>query len=130
MANGCHRRIVDIYAEQATRKGFKVLFGGEGAAAEEVVGIEQVIEDMHILENFMLASKNSRLYGGAVLLLYIDDGRSADQPVDKSKIYQVEGMEVLDRWQIAPVINEDNLTTMPRQLTIKSSLAISLTSHS
>lgn len=103
------RRIVDIYAEQATRKGFKVLFGGEGAAAEEVVGIEQVIEDLYILEHFMLAAKNSRLYGGAVLLLYINDGRSADQPVDKSKIYAVEGMECLDRWQIAPIINEDNL---------------------
>ena len=103
------RRIVDIYAEQATRKGFKVLFGGEGAAAEEVVGVEQVIEDLHILENFMLASKNSRLYGGAVILLYIDDGRSADQPVDRSKINTIEGMEVLDRWQIAPVINEENL---------------------
>lgn len=103
------RRIVDIYAEQATRRGFKVLFGGEGAAAEEVVGIEQTIEDLHILENFMLASKNARLYGGAVILLYIDDGRPADRPVDKSKIYAVEGMEVLDRWQIAPVINEENL---------------------
>jgi len=103
------RSIVDIYAEQATRKGFKVLFGGEGAAAEEVVGIEQAIEDMHILENFMLASKNARLYGGSVILLYIDDGRAADQPVDKNKIYAVEGMEVLDRWQIAPVINEENL---------------------
>lgn len=103
------RRIVDIYAEQATRKGFKVLFGGEGAAAEEVAGIEQAIEDLYILENFMLASKNARLYGGAVILLYIDDGRAADQPVDKSKIYAVEGMEVLDRWQIAPVINEENL---------------------
>jgi phage-related protein (TIGR01555 family) len=103
------RRIVDIYAEQATRKGFKVLFGGEGAAAEEVVGIEQTIEDLHILENFMLASKNARLYGGSVILLYIDDGRPADQPVDKSRIYTVEGMEVLDRWQIAPVINEENL---------------------
>ena len=103
------RRIVDIYAEQATRKGFKVLFGGEGAAAEEVVGIEQVIEDMHILENFMLSAKNARLYGGAVLLLYIDDGRSADQPVDKKNIRTIEGMEALDRWQIAPVINEENL---------------------
>jgi len=103
------RRIVDIYAEQSTRKGFKVLFGGEGVAAEEVAGVEQVIEDLYILENFMLASKNSRLYGGAVILLFIDDGRAADQPVDKSKIYAVESMEVLDRWQIAPVINEENL---------------------
>jgi len=103
------RRIVDIVAEQSTRKGFKVLFGGEGAAAEEVQGIEQSIEDLMILENFLLASKNARLYGGACILLYIDDGRRADQPVDVRNIRSIEGMEVLDRWQIAPVINEENL---------------------
>ena len=103
------KRIVDIVAEQSTRKGFKVLFGGEGAAAKEVAGVEQVIEDLYILENLGLASKNARLFGGAVILLYINDGRSADQPVDYRNIRSVEGMEVLDRWQIAPVINEDAL---------------------
>jgi uncharacterized protein len=103
------KRIVDIVAEQSTRKGFKVLFGGEGARAEEVTGIEQAIEDLYILENFLLASKNARLYGGACILLYIDDGRRADQPVDLRNIRAIEGMEVLDRWQIAPVINEENL---------------------
>jgi uncharacterized protein len=103
------KRIIDIVAEQSTRKGFKVLFGGEGAAAEEVVGIEQVIEDLYILENLNLASKNARLFGGAVILLYIDDGRSADQPVDFRNIRAIESMDVLDRWQIAPVINEDAL---------------------
>jgi len=103
------QRIVDIVAEQATRKGFKVLFGGEGAKAEVLTGIEQVIEDLYILENLGLACKNARLFGGAVILLYIDDGRAADQPVDRRNIRSVEGMEVLDRWQIAPVINEEAL---------------------
>jgi phage-related protein (TIGR01555 family) len=103
------RRIIDIYAEQATRKGFKVLFGGEGVKAQEVAGVEQIIEDLYIQEHFNLASKNSRLYGGAVILMFIDDGRSADQPVDKKNIRAVEELECLDRWQIAPVINEENL---------------------
>ena len=103
------RRIIDIYAEQATRKGFKVLFGGEGPKAEEVVGVEQVIEDLYILENLMLAAKNSRLYGGSVIVMYIDDGRKADQPVDKRNIRSIEGLEVLDRYQIAPVITEENI---------------------
>jgi phage-related protein (TIGR01555 family) len=103
------KKVVDIVAEQSTRKGFKVLFGGEGAAAEEVVGIEQIIEDLYILENFMLASKNARLYGGSCILLFINDGRSADQPVDKDNIRAIEDMEVLDRWQIVPVIEEENL---------------------
>jgi phage-related protein (TIGR01555 family) len=103
------RRIVDIYADQATRKGFKVLFGGEGVRAEEVQGIEQVIEDLYILEQLNLAAKNSRLYGGACLLLFIDDGRPAYMPVDKRNIRRIEDIECLDRWQIAPVINEENL---------------------
>jgi phage-related protein (TIGR01555 family) len=103
------KRIVDIVAEQATRKGFKVLFGGEGAKAEVVTGIEQVIEDLYILENLGLACKNARLFGGAVILLYINDGRAANQPVDRRNIRSIEGMEVLDRWQIAPVISEESL---------------------
>jgi len=103
------RRIVDIYADQATRKGFKVLFGGDGVRAEEVQGIEQVIEDLYILEHLNLAAKNSRLYGGACLLLFIDDGRPAYMPVDKRNIRRIEDIECLDRWQIAPVITEENL---------------------
>jgi uncharacterized protein len=103
------KRIVDVVAEQSTRRGFRVLFGGDGAAAEEVTGIEQSIEDLYILENFLLASKNARLYGGSCILLFINDGRSADQPVDKDNIRAIEDMEVLDRWQIVPVIEEENL---------------------
>jgi phage-related protein (TIGR01555 family) len=103
------RRIVDIYADQATRKGFKVLFGGDGVRAEEVQGIEQAIEDLYILEHLNLAAKNARLYGGACLLLFIDDGRPAYMPVDKRNIRRIEEIECLDRWQIAPVINEENL---------------------
>lgn len=103
------RRIVDIYADQATRKGFKVLFGGDGVRAEEVQGIEQVIEDLYILEHLNLAAKNSRLYGGACLLLFIDDGRPAYMPVDRRNIRRIEDIECLDRWQIAPVITEENL---------------------
>ncbi len=103
------KRIVDVVAEQSTRRGFRVLFGGDGAAAEEVTGIEQSIEDLYILENLLLASKNARLYGGSCILLFINDGRSADQPVDKDNIRAIEDMEVLDRWQIVPVIEEENL---------------------
>lgn len=102
-------RIVDIVADQATRKGFRILFGGEGVKAQEVVGIEQIIEDLMILENFNLAAKAERLYGGAAIVLYINDGRSADQPVDVNNIKEVEGMDVLDRYQIAPIISEGSL---------------------
>lgn len=103
------RRIVDIVADECTREGFEILFGGEGVNAETLSGVEQAIEDLEILPAFNEAAKTSRLYGGSALLLYIDDGRQSDQPVDKNNIRAVEGMDCLDRHQIAPIISEDSL---------------------
>ena len=103
------RRVVDLVADEATREGFEILFGGEGVNAQTLSGVEQAIEDLEILHNFNHAAKTSRLYGGSAIVLYIDDGRRADQPVDVNGIRAVEGMEVLDRHQIAPVIDEESL---------------------
>lgn len=103
------RRIVDLVADECTREGFEILFGGEGVNAETLSGVEQAIEDLQILPSFNEAAKTSRLYGGSALLLYIDDGRPSDMPVDKNNIRAVEGMDCLDRHQIAPIISEDSL---------------------
>jgi len=103
------RRVVDLVADEATREGFEILFGGEGVNAETLSGVEQAIEDLNILPFFNEAAKTSRLYGGSCLLLYIDDGRPANMPVDRNNIRAVEGMECLDRHQIAPVISEESL---------------------
>lgn len=103
------RRIVDLVADEATREGFEILFGGEGVNAQTLSGVEQAIEDLEILQYFNEAAKTSRLYGGSALVLYIDDGRSADMPVDVNNIRAVEGMDCLDRHQIAPVISEESI---------------------
>ena len=103
------RRIVDLVADEATREGFEILFGGEGVNAQTLSGVEQAIEDLEILQYFNEAAKTSRLYGGSALVLYIDDGRPSDMPVDLNNIRSVEGMDCLDRHQIAPVIREDSL---------------------
>ena len=103
------RRIVDLVADESTREGFEILFGGEGVNAQTLSGVEQAIEDLEILHHFNEAAKTSRLYGGSAIILYIDDGRKADQPVDINNIRSVEGMECLDRHQIAPVINQESI---------------------
>jgi phage-related protein (TIGR01555 family) len=103
------RRIVDLVANECTREGFEILFGGEGVNAQTLSGVEQAIEDLEILQYFNEAAKTSRLYGGSALVLYIDDGRPAYMPVDRNNIRSVEGMECLDRHQIAPIISEESL---------------------
>jgi hypothetical protein len=56
------RRIVDLVADECTREGFEILFGGEGVNAETLSGVEQSIEDLQILPSFNEAAKTSRLW--------------------------------------------------------------------
>ena len=50
------RRVVDLVADEATREGFEILFGGEGVNAQRCQ-VEQAIEDLEILHNFNHAAK-------------------------------------------------------------------------
>ena len=51
------RRIVDLVADESTREGFEILFGGEGVNAETLSGVEQAIEDLEILSGFNEAAR-------------------------------------------------------------------------
>ncbi|MEM3318761.1 MAG: DUF1073 domain-containing protein, partial [Thermoplasmatales archaeon] len=41
----------------------------------------------------------SRLYGGAIIVMGVLDGRPLDQPVNLDNIYSVSWLQVFDRWQ-------------------------------
>ena len=47
---------------------------------------------------------DERLYGGAVIIMEIDDGRPRYEPVDEKNIKSIEWIQVLDRYQIQPEV--------------------------
>lgn len=100
------RKVVDLIADEVTREGWQVVFGGKDAKAEEVPGVEQALDDLETYYIFNEAIKTARHFGGCGVVLYINDGRGSDEPVDESNIQEITGMGVVDRWRLLPSAND------------------------
>lgn len=96
------RKVVDLIADEVTREGWQVVFGGKDAKAEEVPGVEQALDDLETYYVFNEAIKTARHFGGCGIVLFINDGRDSEEPVNEANIQSITGMSVVDRWRLLP----------------------------
>jgi phage-related protein (TIGR01555 family) len=112
------RRVVDLVADECTRAGIRLTMGGESGDAGRMQGLindvmgawEDYGADAAINETLKL----SRLYGGALLLLDIDDGQADDQPVRVDRIRRIRGMYPMDRWRVYPIMVDQVMLDLSR----------------
>lgn len=81
-------RIVDVYPSEALREGF--LVDGKVDEGLATLGVEAAVHE---------ASSWSRLYGGGVIVVGINDGRELEQPAGKG---DVDFLQVYDRYRCVP----------------------------
>lgn len=92
-ADGLTKRVVDIIPAEMLRQGFEV----DGDPEGEVLG---KFEELNVNYNLNALISWSRLYGGAICVLGIADGRPLNEPVNIENIKSVNWMQVFDRWQV------------------------------
>jgi phage-related protein (TIGR01555 family) len=95
--NGLARRIALREPYDATREGCSL---GE---TEDQRALAQYLRKRGALKWVRRARGWARAFGGAAILLLVDDGRPADQPIDYNAIRAVRGSRVLTRWELAPL---------------------------
>ena len=95
------RRVVDHVADEITRVGWIVQMGLD-SNAKAVPGVEKAMRDLGTADIFNEAIKSARQYGGSAIIMYLDDGRQADQPVDWENLRGITGLEPVDRWYLNP----------------------------
>ena len=101
---GLIRRIVDSIANEVTKKLTTVEVGDE-TEAEEIEWLPQFDEFLKQTEfhqAFSEVIKYQRLYGGAGLVLLIDDGLPPEEPVDETRIRSINGYVPLSRHELIP----------------------------
>lgn len=86
-SNGLTTRIVDIVAEDMVRAGWTI--GGD-----EEGDLAKISKDLKLAQQLTLALKWVRLFGGALVVLDIQDGKPWDQPVDPKAKYPVRAIKV------------------------------------
>ena len=91
-------KIIDTPAEEALKHGFDLNLKSDELNAF----VEDALDDLEWEEKAATAIKWARLYGGALIVMLIDDGRGLEEPVDWEHIRSIDELRVYERSIVQP----------------------------
>lgn len=99
--NGLFSKIIDIPSDDAASGGFDL-----GINDVDVVNfINDSLDELDFEDKASEAIKWSRLYGGALMVMIIDDGKDIEEPVDWDNIRGIDELLVFERPLVTPDYN-------------------------
>ena len=99
--NGLFAKIIDIPSDDAVSSGFE--YGVNDVDLETF--INDSLDELDFEGAASTAIKWSRLYGGSLMVMIIDDGKQIDEPVDWDNIRGIDELLVFERPLITPDYN-------------------------
>lgn len=96
--NGLFSKIIDTPAEEALKHGFDLNLKSDELNAF----VEDALDDLEWEERAATAIKWTRLYGGALIVMLIDDGHGLEEPVDWEHIRSIDELRVYERSIVQP----------------------------
>ena len=96
--NGLFAKIINRPAEEAVKHGLDIDFGDEDISEY----IEDELDALGFESKFATAEKWARLYGGAIIVMLVDDGRGLEEPLDWNNARSLEELRVFDRSIVQP----------------------------
>ena len=96
--NGLFSKIIDTPAEEALKHGFDLNLKSN----EMNAFVDEVLDALEWDEKATTAIKWARLYGGALIVMLIDDGRGLEEPVDWEHIRSIDELRVYERSIVQP----------------------------
>lgn len=98
--NGIAQKIIKIPANDAVRAGFTLRDGD--SELEQNKAVQSILEDLNFQSVFAKALCWDRLYGGAAVLMLIDDGGELQDPLNENNINGIRKMVVYDAQDVTP----------------------------
>lgn len=95
LGDGFARKVVDVVAEEMTRAGIELEDMDESIESEVLAKLEELDALKHANDSI----RWSRLFGGAVMVMGLNDGGALDTPLNEEGIRDVEFLRVYDRYQ-------------------------------
>lgn len=96
--NGLFSKIINRPAEEAVKYGLDIDFGDEDISEY----IEEELDELSWENRFATAEKWARLYGGAIIVMLVDDGRGLEEPLDWDNVKGLKELRVYDRSIVQP----------------------------
>ena len=99
---GIPRRYVDDIPEEITAKTTTIKLGGDEEDPELVKDFDTYLKNINFQPIYAEVMRLQRLYGGAVLVLNIQDGQKPEEPVNVNAIKNIWDIIPLSRYEITP----------------------------
>lgn len=100
---GIPRRYVDAIADEVLRHLTTLKLGESDEQTQKMVqDFETYLQILQFHHVFSEVIKLQRLYGGAAILMLIDDGQEMNEPLNHANIRSVKGLVALSRHQLYP----------------------------
>lgn len=98
VGNGLFSKIIDAPAEEAVKHGYD--FKLNDPDVEDFISDE--LDRLDWEETAATAIKWARLYGGAIVVMLVDDGCELDEPLDWDEVDEIEELLVYERAVVQP----------------------------
>lgn len=92
-------KIASVVPDDGIREGIDWILP-DGEDPELVKYLDSEFDRLSVFTNFHWAWTLSRIYGGSIVYISVDDGREPDQPIDWARVKTVNSLVPLDRWQL------------------------------
>jgi uncharacterized protein len=97
------KNVIETLPEEMTREWIELTI--DDGDSELIAQLTDYEHRIGLRDGFREAQTKANLYGGAILVLFADDGKAPDEPLDTKAIRSISGCESLDRWQVMPIGN-------------------------
>jgi uncharacterized protein len=101
-------RICNAYPMESMRAGWETTLGGEDQDQEKTAkylqDLAKYCRKLNLRDAFIQGGIWANIYGGAGVILIIEDGRSPDEPVNMKGIRTIRSLTTLDRHKVYPEV--------------------------
>lgn len=97
-SNGLFAKIIDRPAEEAVKHGLDIDYGDQSIMEY----VEAYMDELALEDKFATAEKWARLYGGAIIVMLVDDGGGLEEPLDWQSAKGIEDLLVFERSVVQP----------------------------
>lgn len=97
--SGLAQRIVTLPVHDGLRKGFTIEGDKDNLIQNEFKRIMGGGPESNAMMELYRSWRWSRVYGGSLMVVYANDGRFLDEPLDENNIRDIEKVEAFQRWQ-------------------------------
>lgn len=102
VGDGFARRIIDVPATDMVRAGFEIEVEGEDDDAYAPVMVR--MEELQAMERMAEALKLAALYGGALVVLGVQDGGMLEEPLNENSVKGIDFIRVYDRYRVSRMV--------------------------